>query len=64
MNQRRIYTYESELRGTRKVCCTYREYLFLKLCYSVDGLTEDEYETYKRSITAVHSEDCQCKVNK
>jgi hypothetical protein len=48
MNQRRIYTYESELRGTRKVCCTYREYLFLKLCYSVDGLTEDEYETYKR----------------
>lgn len=48
MNQRRMYTYESELRGTQKVCCTYREYLFLKLHYSADGLTENEYETYKR----------------
>ena len=45
---RQIYYYTSKNTGKReKVCCTRSEYLFMKLCYDVNGLTPEEFEEYK-----------------
>ena len=42
------YYYTSKNTGKReKVCCTRREYLYIKLCYDVNGLSPAEYEEYK-----------------
>ena len=49
---RQLYTYTS--RHTNKkveVMCTRYEYLFLKLCYDVNGLTPEEYTEYKKYNT-------------
>ena len=43
---RSIYEYENQF-GVQRVCCTYAEYLMLKMCYSLSGLNEEEYELYK-----------------
>lgn len=46
--ERQIYYYTSRNNGERKkVYCTRLDYLFLKLCYDINGLTPDEYEEYK-----------------
>lgn len=42
-----VYKYTSELRGEREVYTDYLGYLFLKLNYGVDGLTDEEYRQYK-----------------
>ena len=46
--EKQTYNYTSKNTGKReKVCCTRSEYLYMKLCYDVNGLTPDEYEEYK-----------------
>lgn len=46
--ERQIYDYKSRSTGERKkVHCTRSEYLYIKLCYDINGLTPDEYEEYK-----------------
>lgn len=42
-----VYEYVNSLGATMRVRCTYKEYLYLKMCYGVNGLTESEYELYK-----------------
>lgn len=42
-----VYEYVNSLGATMRVNCTYKEYLFLKLNYGINGLTEHEYELYK-----------------
>lgn len=42
-----IYEYTNRLGVTKRVCTTYKNYLFLKLNYGIDGLTEEEYKLYK-----------------
>lgn len=45
---KREYYYTSKNTGKReKVCCTRSEFLYIKLCYDINGLTPDEYEEYK-----------------
>ena len=45
---RQVYYYTSRNTGKReKVCCTRREFLYIKLCYDANGLTPEEYEEYK-----------------
>ena len=41
------YEYVNDLGATMRVRCTYKEYLYLKLNYGADGLSEEEYEIYK-----------------
>ena len=41
------YEYVNDFGATMRVRCTYKEYLFLKLNYGKDGLSEEEYEIYK-----------------
>ena len=46
--ERQIYYYTSRNTGKReKVCCTRSEYLYIKLCYDVNGLSPAEFEEYK-----------------
>lgn len=42
-----VYEYINPLGATMRVRCTYKKYLYLKLSYSADGLTEEELEIYK-----------------
>lgn len=52
METRQIYTYTSRHTNKRvEVMCTRYEYLFLKLCYDVNGLTPEEYAEYKKYNT-------------
>ena len=45
---RQIYYYTSKDTGKREtVCCTRSEYLYMKLCYDVNGLSPDEFAEYK-----------------
>lgn len=44
---RGIYEYTNRLGVTNKCRCTYKEYLFLKLNYGIDGLTEEEDKIYQ-----------------
>ena len=47
-DMKREYYYTSKNTGKReKVCCTRSEYLYIKLCYDVNGLSPAEYEEYK-----------------
>ena len=47
-DMKREYYYTSKNTGKReKVCCTRSEFLYIKLCYDINGLTPDEYEEYK-----------------
>lgn len=46
--ERKKWTYFSETKGREvEVYCTRREYLFLKWCYDINGLSEEEYREYK-----------------
>jgi hypothetical protein len=42
-----VYEYVNDFDVIRQVRGTYREYLFLKLNYGKDGLSEGEHEIYK-----------------
>ncbi|MBQ2046581.1 MAG: hypothetical protein II260_05260 [Muribaculaceae bacterium] len=42
-----VYEYVNGFGATMRVRCTYKEYLYLKLNYGADGLSEEEYEIYK-----------------
>lgn len=42
-----VYEYVNDFGATMRVRCTYKEYLYLKMCYGVNGLTESEYKLYK-----------------
>ena len=45
---KKTYHYTSKNTGKREtVCCTRSEFLYIKLCYDINGLTPDEYEEYK-----------------
>lgn len=46
-DERGVYEYINKLDALMKVRCSYREYLFLKLNYGKDGLSEEEHEIYK-----------------
>ena len=47
---KREYYYTSKNTGKReKVCCARSEYLYIKLCYDVNGLTPEEFDEYKAS---------------
>lgn len=45
--ERGTFEYVNDLGNIMRVDCTYKEYLFLKMNYGRDGLTEQEYELYK-----------------
>ena len=46
---KQLYSYISN--GTKKeVYCTYIDYLFLKLHYDDNGLSEEEYKYFKENI--------------
>ena len=48
-SKRQFWTYIS--RGEiKRVWCTRHEYLFLKLCYDDNGLTEEEYKEYRNHV--------------
>jgi hypothetical protein len=42
-----VYEYVNDFGATMRVRCTYKEYLYLKLNYCADGLSEEEFEIYK-----------------
>lgn len=42
-----VYEYVNDFGATMRVICTYKEYLYLKLNYGADGLSEEEFEIYK-----------------
>lgn len=42
-----VYEYVNSFGATMRVRCTYKEYLYLKLNYGADGLSEEEFEIYK-----------------
>lgn len=46
-NEVGVYEYVNSFGATMRVRCTYKEYLYLKMCYGVNGLTELEYKLYK-----------------
>lgn len=46
-DERGVYEYINSLGATMKVRCTYKEYLFLKLNYGADGLTDEELKLYE-----------------
>lgn len=46
-NIRMSYKYTNKLGVERIVNCTYKEYLFIKLNYGLEGLTDEEYKLYK-----------------
>lgn len=48
--EKKIYTYENE-RGVQEVWCDYYTWLFLRLHYASQGLTEEEFEEYKKYST-------------
>lgn len=41
-----IYEYLNKKGATMRVSCTYKEYLYLKLNYGANGLTEEELTIY------------------
>lgn len=45
--EKRVYTYVNESGKTQEVYTDYYGWLFLRLCYGKDGLTEEEYIEYK-----------------
>ena len=46
--EKQIYYYTSKSTGKpEEVYCTRREYLYIKLCYDINGLSPDEFEEYK-----------------
>ena len=46
--ERQTYYYTSRNTGEpEEVYCTRGEYLYIKLCYDVNGLSPAEYEEYK-----------------
>lgn len=45
-NNKKTYTYISHGKE-EKVYCTYKEYLYLKLNYDDNGVTEEEYNLLK-----------------
>lgn len=45
-DERGVYEYINSLGATIKVRCTYKEYLYLKLNYGANGLTEEELTIY------------------
>lgn len=46
--ERKWWTYFSKMWGKKvDVYCSRREYLFFKLCYDINGLSEEEYREYK-----------------
>lgn len=45
-DERGVYEYINTLGATIKVRCTYKEYLYLKLNYGANGLTEEELTIY------------------
>lgn len=45
--ERKKYAYENSLGALIEVTCTYKEFLYLKLNYGMDGLSEVEFEIYK-----------------
>lgn len=45
-DERGVYEYINSLDATMKVRCTYKEYLFLKMNYGRDGLTDEELAIY------------------
>ena len=48
---KQTYHYTSKNTGKREtVCCTRNEYLYMKLCYDVNGLSLDEFKEYKAAI--------------
>lgn len=46
-DERGVYEYINSLGATMRVRCSYKEYLYLKLTYGVNGLSDEEYEIYK-----------------
>lgn len=42
-----VYEYVNSFGATMRVRCTFKEYLFLKMNYGADGLSEEEYGIYK-----------------
>lgn len=46
--EKQTWEYVSASTGkTERVYCTRRDYLFLKMCYDVTGLSPEEYKEYK-----------------
>ena len=45
-DERGVYEYINSLGATIKVRCIYKEYLYLKLNYGADGLTDEELMIY------------------
>lgn len=41
-----VYEYVNSFGATMRVKCTYKEYLYLKMNYGLDGLTKEECEIY------------------
>lgn len=49
--EKQTYYYTSKNTGKReKVCCTRIEYLYMKLCYDINGLSPDEHYEFKAAI--------------
>lgn len=46
-DERKMYTYTNRLGVVREFYGTYKEYLFIKMNYGCDGLTELEHKIYK-----------------
>ena len=46
-DERGVYEYINSLGATMKVRCTYKEYLFLKMNYGRDGLSNEERKIYE-----------------
>lgn len=47
ITNKKLYNYINEAGDKVEVFCTRRQYLFLKLTYGKDGLTNKEYKEYK-----------------
>lgn len=41
-----VYEYVNDFGATMRVRCTYKEYLYLKLNYGAEGLSEEELTIY------------------
>lgn len=46
-DERGVYEYINSLGATMKVRCIYKEYLFLKMNYGRDGLSNEERKIYE-----------------
>lgn len=49
--EKQTYYYTSKNTGKReRVYCTRREFLYIKLCYDINGLSPDEHYEFKAAI--------------